>query len=70
MSKCRYDLSEDCNNKDCLKCVLEKIKAEIDDLDRYFDNYYFSGNKEPMFKCKEVFEILDKRIVELKGETE
>ena len=29
MSKCRYDLSEDCHNKDCLKCVLDKIRAEI-----------------------------------------
>lgn len=47
---------------------LEKIKTEIDDLDRHFDNDYFSGNKESMFKCNEVFEILDKRIAELKGE--
>ena len=31
MSKCRYDLSEDCNNKDCLACVLNKIRAEIDE---------------------------------------
>lgn len=30
MSKCRYDLSEDCNNTDCLSCVLDKIRAEID----------------------------------------
>lgn len=29
MSKCRYDLSEDCNNTDCLNCVFDKIKAEI-----------------------------------------
>lgn len=29
MSKCRYDLSEDCNNTDCLNCVLGKIRAEI-----------------------------------------
>lgn len=29
MSKCRYDLSEDCNNKDCLACVLDKIRDEI-----------------------------------------
>lgn len=29
MSKCRYDLSEDCHNKDCLACVLDKIRAEI-----------------------------------------
>lgn len=47
---------------------LKKVKDEIDDLDRHFDNDYFSGNTEPMFKCKEVFEILDKRIAELKGE--
>lgn len=30
MSKCRYDLSEDCNNTDCLNCVLDKIRAEIE----------------------------------------
>ena len=30
MSKCRYDLSEDCNNKDCVGCVLDKIRDEID----------------------------------------
>ena len=29
MSKCRYDLSEDCNNRDCLVCILDKIRAEI-----------------------------------------
>ena len=30
MSKCRYDLSEDCNSNDCLICVLNKIRDEID----------------------------------------
>ena len=30
MSKCRYDLSEDCNNKDCLKCVLDKIRERVE----------------------------------------
>lgn len=29
MSKCRYDLSEDCNNTDCLECVLNKIRVEL-----------------------------------------
>ena len=29
MNKCRYDLSEDCSNKDCVRCVLDKIRAEI-----------------------------------------
>lgn len=30
MSKCRYELSTDCNNTDCLKCVLDKIRADIE----------------------------------------
>lgn len=30
MSKCRYDLLEDCRNKDCLACVLDEIRAEIE----------------------------------------
>lgn len=34
MSNCRYDLSEDCNNKDCLACVLNKIRAEIKEEER------------------------------------
>lgn len=29
MSKCRHDLSKDCNNTDCLNYVLDQIKAEI-----------------------------------------
>ena len=30
MSKCRYDLSEDCQGKrDCRACTLDKIRAEI-----------------------------------------
>jgi hypothetical protein len=29
MSKCRYDVSEDCNNTDCLTCVIDKIRADI-----------------------------------------
>ena len=32
MSKCRYELSTDCNNTDCLKCVLNKIRAEIEQM--------------------------------------
>ena len=31
MSKCRYDLSEDCNNTNCLNCVIDKIRAEIEE---------------------------------------
>ena len=35
MSKCRYDLSEDCSNKDCVRCVLDKIRAEIERQERW-----------------------------------
>ncbi len=34
MSKCRYDLSEDCNNTDCLDCVLGKIEEEVNSQNR------------------------------------
>lgn len=47
------------------KVLLNKIKeakTEIDDLDRYYDNSYNSSNNEPMFKCEEVIEILNKLI--------
>lgn len=40
--------------------VLDKIRAEISDLDTYYDNDYFVGNKDAMFKCQEVLQIIDK----------
>lgn len=40
--------------------MLNKIRAEIDDLERHYDNDYFSGNKDAMFICSEVLDILDK----------
>lgn len=45
MSKCRYDLSEDCNNTDCLNCVLDKIRAEIERL-HYHPKLDFIKNDE------------------------
>jgi hypothetical protein len=40
--------------------VLDKIRAEIAELDVYYDNDYFSDNKDAMFKCNDVLQILDK----------
>lgn len=59
---CKRDVSKECkgNYKDCTDCILDKIKAEFEDLDRFYDNDYFSGNNDAMFKCNEVIEILDK----------
>ena len=45
---------------------LEKIKAEIEDLTLYRSNDIF-GNTYPVYDQKEVLEILDKHISELKG---
>lgn len=40
--------------------VLEQIRAEIDELDTHYDNDYFSGNRDAMFKCNDVLEVIDK----------
>lgn len=40
--------------------ILDKIRAEIEELDRYYDNDYFSANNCPMYKCDEVLQIIDK----------
>lgn len=39
---------------------LEDVRAEIEELDRYYDNDYFSTNNCPMYKCNEVLQILDR----------
>lgn len=38
---------------------LDDVKAEIEDLGRFYDNDYFSGNRDSMFKCNEVMQILN-----------
>ena len=43
-----------------INAVLNKIRAEIEELDRYYDNDYFSTNNCPMYKCNEVLQIIDK----------
>lgn len=40
--------------------VLEQIRAEIDELEIYYDNDYFSGNRDAMYKCNDVLQIIDK----------
>ena len=61
MSKCRYNLSEDCTGyTDCHDCVIDKIRTEIMELDVFYDNDYFSGNKDAMLKRNEVLRIIYK----------
>lgn len=47
--------------------ILDKIRAEIEELDRYYDNDYFSTNNCPMFKCADVLQIIDKYKAESEG---
>lgn len=39
--------------------VLDKIRAEIAELETYYDNDYFSGNRDAMFKYNDVMQIID-----------
>ena len=61
MSKCRYDLLDDCYNKDCLTCILNKITAEIESIEHYATN---NGHdiwlRTPDEIKKDVLAILDK----------
>ena len=50
--------------KDKVNDVLDKIRAEIDELEIYYDNDYFSGNRDATFKCSDILEIIDKYIAE------
>ena len=40
--------------------ILNKIRTEIEDLDIFYDNDYFSNNRDAMFKCSDVLQIIDK----------
>lgn len=55
MSLCRYDLSEDCNNTDCLTCVLDKIRAEIEQKieQEEFARSVFRGEEKDTFKAEQ-----------------
>ena len=62
MSKCRYDLSEDCNNTDCLDCVLDKIRAEINTMP-----CAITSMREVYVNRDKVINILDKYKAESEG---
>ena len=48
----------------CRECgrekVLDKIRAEIKELDFFYDSGFFSSNIDAMFKCNDVLRIIDK----------
>ena len=62
MGKCRYDLSVDCHNKNCLACVLDKIRAEIEQK----CCITVGRENDPAITLHDVFEIINKYKTESK----
>ena len=62
LGKYELHLCPDCYHEYIISnnAVLDKIRAEIKELDIYYDNDYFSTNNSPMYKCNEVLPIIDK----------
>lgn len=64
MGRCRYNLSEECHNKDCVKCMLEKIKADFEKLANDEWNIQVGADKG----LELAIDVIEDRISELKGE--
>lgn len=67
MGKCRYDLKKDCHNKNCVGCILEDIKAEIEQYEA--DCMLHCPDDEVCKDCnidmfKSIYSIIDKHISE------
>lgn len=61
ITMCEYlEMTKPLNREIEQEPILDKIRAEIENLDRYYDNDYFSTNNCPMYKCNEVLLIIDK----------
>ena len=64
---CKRDLSKECEGKyrDCTDCVLDKVRAEIMQLDYDIENIYFDYNDREQIEvvhtiCREeVLQIID-----------
>ena len=77
MSKCRYDVSEDCNNTDCLTCVLDKIRTEISEYGSIWVEYKITGRRDKDIEQlvtdvlkqakKQVLDVIDKYKAESEG---
>ena len=77
MSKCIYDVSEDCNNTDCLTCVLDKIRTEISEYGSIWVEYKITGRRDKDIEQlvtdvlkqakKQVLDVIDKYKAESEG---
>jgi hypothetical protein len=77
MSKCIYDVSEDCNNTDCLTCVLDKIRTEISEYGSIWVEYKITGRSDKDIEQlvtdvlkqakKQVLDVIDKYKAESEG---
>ena len=59
--KCKYHLSEDCNGKDCLTCMLNKIKNEIEHL-HYHPKLDFIKNDKVVEMVLDIIDIYKMKV--------
>ena len=61
---CKYDLSKECEGKykDCVDCVLDKIRAEIEALNPvdYVSMSSYEGHRGASDMQNDVLQIIDK----------
>ena len=60
MSICRYDFSNDCNDRDCTRCVLNKIRTEIEQKARPNELGGRANGKSIRYGLCMALEIIDK----------
>ena len=67
---CKRDLSKECKGdyKDCLDCVLEKIRAEITEYAIPDFEYHGCGGSQKIVELEDVLEIIDKYKAESEDE--
>lgn len=58
---CKRDLSKECEGKyrDCTDCVLDKVKAEIEQL-RLHKAQFITGDNKVCIDSQEVLNVIDK----------
>ena len=59
MSKCRYDIEKDCDNTDCVKCILENISKDVDYELHECPYHYDENHLEELYSYQEGLEYAE-----------
>lgn len=68
MYLCKRDLSKECEGKhrDCTDCVLDKLRAEVEQL-RLHKAQFITGDNKVCIDSQEVLNVINKYRTESKG---